>query len=178
MENNTQLIEEYKAEYFRVYGYEFEKELTISGGWVRGFTQAKRIGEFKEIIASFKKKKSIPVPPPVQADKEVVSNGGHTPGPWELQGPKIQKDFGDQTYWTIKPNPYKSKADPYICIGFFYPYSGNSEEQQAADADLITSAPQLKVDNETLKSENNKLRKELADLKERITEALNNNPQK
>lgn len=68
---------------------------------------------------------------------------GHTPGEWKLQGPKIQKDFGDQTYWTIMPDPYKSKADPYKAVGFYYPYSGLSNKEAEANASLIEAAPSL-----------------------------------
>lgn len=80
------------------------------------------------------------------SDKELF-----TPGPWKLQGPKIQKDMDNQTYWTIMPDPYKSKADPYKAIGFYYPYSGLTKEEQEANATLIASAPRLQAENNQLR---------------------------
>ena len=79
--------------------------------------------------------------PPVSIDKEQKNN--FTAGPWKIQGPKVQEDFGGQTYWTILPEPYKSKADPYKVVGFYYPYSGHSKEEQEANAKLINAAPDL-----------------------------------
>jgi len=75
-----------------------------------------------------------------------------TPGPWELQGPKQNEEFGNQKYWTIKPNPYKSKANfnTQYAIGFLYPASILGDEEQLANAELIASAPQLKIDNDKL----------------------------
>jgi hypothetical protein len=83
-----------------------------------------------------------------------IANELHTPSPWQIQGPKIQEDFGGQVYYTIMPDPYKSKADPYKAVGFFYPYSGVPSEQQAANAKLICEAvnnyQSLKESNEAL----------------------------
>lgn len=82
--------------------------------------------------------------------QEVKNEDKHTAGPWELQGPKTQEAMDGQTYWAIKPDPYKSKADHYKPIGFYYPYSGLTPEEQQANADLIAAAPQLKSDNKVL----------------------------
>lgn len=87
-----------------------------------------------------------------------------TSGPWMLQGPKTQKDFDNQTYWTILPDPRKSKADPYKCVGFFYPYSGHTPEQQKANAELIAVAPVLLSENKRLQAEVDKLKLVLSKL--------------
>ena len=69
----------------------------------------------------------------------------HTPGPYKLQGPKTNKDMGDQTYWTIHQDPYKISTPPSkdSVIGFFYPYSGHTAEVQEANANILVSGPAL-----------------------------------
>jgi hypothetical protein len=79
----------------------------------------------------------------------------YTPGPWKLQGPKKQEEMGGQTYWAINPDPYESKADfnKQMCVGFYYPYSGLSIDEQKYNASLIASAPQLAEQNTQLKAD-------------------------
>lgn len=98
-----------------------------------------------------------------------------TPGPWELQGPKIQEDLGGQTYWAIKPNPYKSKAYAFKVVGFYYPYSGLTEDEQLANAELMASAPELVTHKEELKSALEDVLKEYTTCLKQISELLKMN---
>lgn len=67
----------------------------------------------------------------------------HTPGPWEIQGPKIQEDFGDQTYWAISTSKPEIKSGTYKMPGFYYPHSVQTTEESEANAKLISAAPEL-----------------------------------
>lgn len=94
-------------------------------------------------------KKDAPLNPNlenVDALPLIGGNEGYTKIEWTLQGPKIQKDFGNQTYYTIHPK------DSYDIVGFFYPYSGNSKETIQWDAEMLARAPRLHEENKTLKS--------------------------
>lgn len=66
----------------------------------------------------------------------------HTPGPWFIQGPKIQKDLS-QTYWSITSSKAERVGNTYKMPGFFYPHSAQSVEEQESNAKLIAAAPEL-----------------------------------
>lgn len=70
-------------------------------------------------------------------------NEQFTKGPWEVQGPKVQKDFGGQTYFSIGSHSGKITKDTYECPGFFYPHSVQSPETMQANANLIGAAPEM-----------------------------------
>jgi len=85
----------------------------------------------------------------------------HTKGKLSLQGPKIQADFGDQTYYTFL---IKERID---ALGFFYPKSPNPIEQMQSDAEKIVECWN---NYDALKKENKRLKTALKKLIDTATE--------
>jgi hypothetical protein len=53
---------------------------------------------------------------------------------WEYQGPKIQEEFDNQTYFAL------TKKHSFDFIGFLYPNSRHAPEQQKEHIELIVTA--------------------------------------
>jgi hypothetical protein len=66
-----------------------------------------------------------------------------TPGPWYAQGPKISEVAAGQTYYAIVSRNPETRNGTYVAPGFYYPHSAQTDEEAAANAQLIASAPRL-----------------------------------
>jgi hypothetical protein len=64
-----------------------------------------------------------------------------TPGPWYVQGPKISEVAAGQTYYAIVSRNPETRNGTYVVPGFYYPHSVQTEEESAANAQLIAAAP-------------------------------------
>lgn len=77
--------------------------------------------------------------------------GTFTPGPWYANGPKTQKEFGDQTYFSIQTKHPIIRNKSYVMPGFYYPHSIQTKKEMQANAELIAKAPELYEENLKLK---------------------------